>query len=434
MHNRLTEWLEHKPDVRDAYFIFADDVFTGHITYEQFTTILKFYLLIYRRILIADSFLLNNAHLHRFLLEEGRGLLERGLIVFTARSEISDMNDLLYHFKHSDTLNDGLEMDEVRRILDLYDFKKTILWDRQKISRNFRDKIFASLDILPVSGQDVQKFTEKLEDMEAQCLLTRQSVYNYLEKRYALTDPARQTIKKYTDIIYSFNIPNSLNIASAYPERLLSSELLSPEKVFFRLADETTMEAKLLHEMCYQSEDLISADTISCDHPLMFYTTILRSLSVEKVVAIREIDSFSRYLDALRKNDPEEMKWYFYEYCKESNELVAAMLSPEYSALKEKKDKISIRAKIENAAKGIISFGLNFVPAPHGLFAPLADTVITGGISLVSQKASHSLKKEYSSNLIDAVREAQKLTEQKKHTILHETEDAFQINKIRENK
>ena len=78
MRNRLTGWPKRGPDLRDAYFIFADDVFTGHMTYGQFTTILKFYLLIYRRVLIADSFLLNNAHLHRYLLEEGRELLEKG--------------------------------------------------------------------------------------------------------------------------------------------------------------------------------------------------------------------------------------------------------------------------------------------------------------------------------------------------------------------
>ena len=77
MRNRLTGWPKRRPDVRDAYFIFADDVFTGHMTYGQFTTILKFYLLIYRRVLIADSFLLNNAHLHKFLLEEVRYCLKR---------------------------------------------------------------------------------------------------------------------------------------------------------------------------------------------------------------------------------------------------------------------------------------------------------------------------------------------------------------------
>ncbi|MDV9527929.1 hypothetical protein RZ906_018860, partial [Clostridioides difficile] len=102
--------------------------------------------------------------------------------------------------------------------------------------------------------------------------------------------------------------------------------------------------------------------------------------------------------------------------------------------LKEKGHKLTIRSKVENAAKGIISFGLNFVPSPHELLAPLADTVITGGISLISQKISHPLEKEYNIGLIDASREAHKLTNQKKHTILHETEDAFQINKIRENR
>ena len=168
MRNRLTELLKRRPDVRDAYFIFADDVFTGHMTYRQFTTILKFNLLIYRRILIADSFLLNNAHLHKFLLEEGQVLFEKGLIVFTARTDISGMNDLLHHFKQSDTLNDGLEMEDVKRILDLYDFKKTIQWDKEKISQNFRDKVRASLDVLPISVQDAQKFAKELEALEAE--------------------------------------------------------------------------------------------------------------------------------------------------------------------------------------------------------------------------------------------------------------------------
>lgn len=434
MRNRLTGWPKRRPDLRDAYFIFADDVFTGHMTYGQFTTILKFYLLIYRRVLIADSFLLNNAHLHRYLLEEGRELLEKGLIVLTARSDISEMNDLLHHFKQSDTLNDGLEADKLKRILDLYDFKKTIQWDKEKISQNFGDKIYASMDMLPISDEEAKKFAGELDAMKARRSLTRQSVYHYLEKQYAPADPARQVIKKYTDIIYSFNIPNSLNVASAYPERLLSSELLSPEKVFFHLADDTDIEAQLLHEICYQSEDLINEDTISCDHPLMFYTAVLERLGVGEILAIREIDSFARYLDALKKNDPKEMTWYFYDYCQESNKLAAAMISRDYTSLKEKGHKLSIRSKVENAAKGIISFGLNFVPSPHELLAPVADTVITGGISLISQKISHPLEKEYNIGLIDASREAHKLTNQKKHTILHETEDAFQINKIRENR
>ena len=180
MRNRLTGWPKRRPDVRDAYFIFADDVFTGHMTYGQFTTILKFYLLIYRRVLIADSFLLNNAHLHRFLLEEGRELLEKGLIVLTARSDISEMNDLLHHFKQSDTLNDGLEADKLKRILNLYDFKKTIQWDKEKISQNFGDKIYASMDMLPVSDEEAKKFAGELDAMKARGSLTRQSVYHYL--------------------------------------------------------------------------------------------------------------------------------------------------------------------------------------------------------------------------------------------------------------
>lgn len=434
MHNRLIDILKHKPDISDAYFIFADDVFSSHITYEQFTTILKFYLLIYRRILIADSFLLNNFHLHRFLLEDGQMLLEKGLIVFTARTDILSMNDLLHHFKQTNTLNDGLEMDKVKQILERYDFKKTIQWDKEKISQNFCDKIGTSLDILPIFDQDVQKFAEELEVLKAGHSLTRQSVYNYLDKQYLPDDTTRQVIKKYTDIIYSFNIPNSLNIASAYPERLLSSELLSPEKVFFHFKGETSMEAGEMHELCYQSEDLISEDTILCDHPLMFYREVLKSFSVEEILAIREIGSFSQYLSALRKNDPDDMKRYFYDYCKESDKLAAVMISPDYSGIKEKEHKLSIRAKVENAARGIISFGLNFVPLPHQLLAPLADKILTGGISLISQKASHSLEKEYNIDLIDAVRDAHKLTNQKKHTILHETEEAFQINKIRESR
>lgn len=434
MRNRLKGWPKRRPDVRDAYFIFADDVFTGHMTYEQFTTILKFYLLIYRRVLIADSFLLNNAHLHKFLLEEGQVLFEKGLIVFTARTDILGMEDLLHHFEQSDTLNDGLKMDEVKRILDLYDFKKTIQWDKEKISQNFRYKIRDSMDILRIPGEDAQKFAEELETLEANRILTRQSVYHYLEKHYAPEDFTRLMIKKYTDIIYSFNIPNFLGIASAYPERLLSGELLSPEKVFFSLADETDMEARLLHDMCYQPEDLINEDTIILDHPLMFYTAVLEQLGVGEILEIRAIDSFDRYLDALKKNDPDEMKRYFYDYCQESNKLAAAMISQDYTSLKKKGHKLSIRSKVENAAKGIISFGLNLVPSPHVLFAPLAETVITGGISLISQKISHPLEKEYNIGLIDASREAHKLTNQKDDTILHETEKAFQINKIRENR
>lgn len=434
MRNRLTGWPKRRPDVRDAYFIFADDVFTGHMTYGQFTTILKFYLLIYRRVLIADSFLLNNAHLHKFLLEEGQVLFEKGLIVFTARTDILGMEDLLHHFEQSDTLNDGLKMDEVKRILDLYDFKKTIQWDKEKISQNFRYKIRDSMDILRIPGEDAQKFAEELETLEANRILTRQSVYHYLEKHYAPEDFTRLMIKKYTDIIYSFNIPNFLGIASAYPERLLSGELLSPEKVFFSLADETDVEARLLHDMCYQSEDLINEDTIILDHPLMFYTAVLAQLGVGEILEIRAIDSFDRYLNALKKNDPDEMKRYFYDYCQESNKLAAAMISRDYTSLKEKGHKLSIRSKVENAAKGIISFGLNFVPSPHVLFAPLAETVITGGISLISQKISHPLEKEYNIGLIDASREAHKLTNQKDDTILDETEKAFQINKIRENR
>lgn len=434
MSNRLTGWLKHGPDLRDAYFIFADDVFTGHMTYGQFTTLLKFYLLIYRRILIADSFLVNNAHLHRFLLEEGRELLEKGLIVFVLRSDKSKVSDLLNDFKKSKTLNDGLETDKVKRILDHYDFRKTIKWDKERISQNFNDKICASLNMLPISGEDAQKFAEELDAKKAKGLLTRQLVYDYLDKQYVPSDPVRQVIKKYTDIIYSFNIPNALHVASAYPERLLSNELLSPEKVFFHLTDEKDIEARLLHEISYQSEDLISEDTISCDHPLMFYTAVLSRLGAGEILALREIDSFAKYLDALRRNDSKEMTWYFYNYCQESNKLAAAMISKDYHDLKEKGHKLSIRSKVENAAKGIISFGLNFVPSPHELLTPLADTFITGGISLISQKASHALEKEYNIGLINASREAQKLADQNKHTILNETEDAFQLNKIRENR
>ena len=61
------------------------------------------------------------------------------------------MSDLLNDFKKSKTLNDGLETDKVKRILDHYDFRKTIKWDKERISQNFNYKICASLNMLPIS-------------------------------------------------------------------------------------------------------------------------------------------------------------------------------------------------------------------------------------------------------------------------------------------
>lgn len=412
------------PDLKDVYFIFADDVFSKKITYEKFKNLIKFYTLLYDRIIIPDSFLINNRNLHRFFLEEDSGFnyLKTGIITLTMRSEIDNIQDLLYSYKTTKTLNDDIKDEEIKEILYNYDFKRTLKWKLQDVSLNFSKHILSTQDTIPLNSEDIQIWKDVVLNLNEKNKLTRQEIYNNALKLFEKDSCTLDKIVQHADIVYNFNLPSIFNISSAYPERLLSNEVLSPEKVFFPIQNQNNDKI--------QPEDLFSEETLTLDEPLIFYSEILRQLKFENILAIRGTQEFKSYMKSIKCNDSMVMQNAFFEYCMMCNQLIPNMISVNHEEIKKLKTKINISQKVENTVGEISSLVIGMVPLGNIASIPV-EYLISKGIEITGKTLSNKIATEYGIKSIEAKRSTKKAIIDNPKTVLDEMNEVFQINKLK---
>ena len=416
-----------KTNICDAYFIFADNVFANVIKYETFSNLLKFYALLYERILIADSFMLNNPMLHRFFSEEqGQRMLKEQVIVCTARENIKDFDELLYLFKQSRTLK-PVELDRIKSIGEIYDFSGSVKFSIADVQTNFSEKVKTSRGLLQLSGEEAQIWEEALDEASEHGIITRQKIYDQAEKYFAGREELCSHIKKHADIIYNFNLPNVLHTAAAYPERLLSDRLLSPEKVFFPSeGDAGVQDGNIL-----QAEDVFDKESILLDEPLMFYSTIISQLQFTDILEIRKTNEFKEYMNALKANDAEAMQYSFYEYCMMCNQLITAILSSKKQDIERLDKKLKITGKVQSTVGGVTSLSLGIVTAALPSVAGMAiDSLVSKGIELTGSRISRQMQMEFGLDMMQAKREVKRQILENGDTVLDEVAEAFQINRL----
>lgn len=411
------------PDLKDVYFIFADDVFSELISYKKFKNLIKFYALLYDRIIIPDSFIVNNKNLHKFFLEEnGFNYLKKGIIVFTMREEVKDIQDLLHSYKDSKTLNNNIEDDTIKRIMDNYNFKGTLKWKLSNVSSNFSKHILDSFSTLPLGDNEGVVWKDEINNLNEKNRLTRQEIYNKANERFGIATHNSKVIMQHADIVYNFNIPSMFHISAAYPERLLSNDILSPEKVFFYREDST--------REILQPEDLFSEDTLTLDEPLIFYSEIINQLEFESILAIRNTQEFKTYLKSIKQNDSENMQNTFYEYCEMCNHLIPNMISANHQDIQSLHTKIKISKKVENVAGGVVGLILGVVPLGNIASIPI-EYLISKGVEMTGKSLTDRIASDYGIKSIEANRNAKRTIKSNPITVLDDMNEIFQINKLK---
>ncbi|MDU3087955.1 MAG: hypothetical protein E7B13_00810 [Clostridium sp.] len=444
MYNLNNKKDKVRYNLKDVYFIFADDVFVDEnecinntmvtdpkkISYLKFKNLIKFYALIYDRIIIPDSYLINNMNLHKFLLEEDGGVeyLRKNIIVCTMRNEINDIQDLFYNYRYNKTLNSNIEDDTIKRIFTNYDFKKTLKWRYEDVSENFAKHILESNSMINLNKTKSEIWKDIIVNWNEKTDFTRQEIYNKSEEVFGKGTEASKMIMQHADIVYNFNLPNMFNISSAYPERLLSNEVLSsekvlsPEKVFFKVKKQTS--AKL------QPEDLFSQEILTLDEPLIFYSEILSQLRFEDILEIRETQEFKNYIKSITMNNPAIMQKSFFEYCMMCNELIPNMISANNGEIQKLNIKIKLLKSVEDTVEGVSSFIIDMVPLGNIVSIPI-EYVISKGIEITGKKLTNRIALDYGLKSIEAKRDTKRSIKNNPKTILDDINEVFQINKLK---
>ncbi|MBK5241030.1 hypothetical protein [Clostridium sp.] len=410
-------------NLKDVYFIFADDVFIERISYEKFKNLIKFYVLLYDRIIIPDAFIVNNKNLHKFFLEEqGLDYFKKGIIAFTMREEIKDIQDLLYSYKDSKTLNDNIEDDTIKRILNNYNFKSTLKWKLSNVSSNFSKHILDSHNTIALSDNESEVWKDVILNLKEKNTLTRQEIYNQANEKFGMATKNSKMIMQHADIVYNFNLPSMFHISAAYPERLLSNEILSPEKVFFYREDS---KGGIL-----QPEDLFSEETLTLDEPLIFYSAIINQLKFENILAIRNTQEFKTYLKSIKENDSKNMENTFYKYCEMCNQLIPNMISANHQEIQKLHTKIQISKKAENVSSGVVSLIIGIAPLGNIASIPI-DYLIAKGVQMTGKSLTDRIASDYGIKSIEANRNVKRTIRSNPNTVLDDMNEVFQINKLK---
>ncbi|MEK4909291.1 hypothetical protein [Niallia sp. FSL M8-0099] len=281
-----------KGDLSDLYFIFADNVYEKYITTDSFRALINFYALLYNRIIIPDTFFINNSHLLNFL-HSGEGLkyIEKGIIVPSARIGTISLVHTYESFEENGTLQkSSLSKLEVLNTLEQIDLSKSITWSIDEISGHFTKNIAENLTSLEINIEDKKYWEDKIYALSDNNL-SRKRLYDLLKEIQFNEENTKKLLSQYIDITYNFNIPNFYKTSAAYPDMLVRSsrQTLTPEQVFFQT-----------------SASISQFDHITSDyfiHTNLFNEGILKSLNAEQIDHMRKQKEYIKLQRAFRKGE-----------------------------------------------------------------------------------------------------------------------------------
>ncbi|MGJ7920821.1 hypothetical protein [Neobacillus sp. LXY-4] len=277
-------------NLADLYFIFADNKYEGYVTYDKFKALINFYALLYDKVMIPDTYFINNHHLIRLMIEDdGLEYINRKIIVPTVRANTTSLVDVYQSFSASGTLiNREYDSTAFLSKLEQIDLQKAITWKIDDISNHFTWNVLEHSDSLPLEPKERQPFFDHFQVLANERALTRQEMYHYIFNIMKLPRESQQTLQRYVDIHYNFNIPKFLGTSAAYPEKMtLEKTDVSPESVYFN------QNPTALHQNLLMKEEFVETS--------LFNQGILSALTAEQISHIRTLKEYRGFLKALRK-------------------------------------------------------------------------------------------------------------------------------------
>lgn len=333
-------------DLADLYFIFADNAYEQYLTTDRFKALINFYALLYNRIVIPDTFFINNRHLLTFLnSEEGLEYINADIIVPSVREGINNLTEMYEAFEKNGTLTlNTFSKKESLNILEKISLNKSIKWNSKDIAVNFTENIIENVDSLDIDELDKQTWLGIIDSRKVEKSLTRQELYKTIEGMNFLGPSSKEVISRYIDISYNFNIPNFLQSSAAYPEVLVKNivQKITPEQIFFN--DSFSKKQMKLISM----EEYIKTN--------IFNEGILTALNAEQIIHMRQQKEYENLLKALRRIDAPKNEAYFersiFDFIYLFDQELPKIVSKE---IKDKIEKEKRKLKIQTFGRNTIS-------------------------------------------------------------------------------
>lgn len=410
--------MKRKTDVTDLYFIFADNRYEGMISYDKFKALINFYSLLYDKVLIPDTFFINNSHLNRFLLEDGLDYIEAGIIVPTVRTGTASLTGLYQSFLETGTLIERENSNLLLTKLDQVDLKQSFTWNINDIAMNFTNNMVYHLDTLNLSDSELF-FKEYLQEASIGGFLTRKDIHQFILRSSQIKEDNKKRMITYTDVHYNFNIPNFLGTSAAYPEPMNPhrTEAISPESIYFN-----NTSAKMHSEML-KNEDFV--------HTNFFNEGILASLNIEQICHLRKLKEYKRYLNNFKKSSgiesSQKLEGSLYDYIDMFERELPLIISREIQdAVKKEKMKLTLKTLgRDTISSDGVGFALGLVV--DGITGILGGKAIGSVVNIMLKPLTS--QNELALKKLKLRAEGQ-ISRLKSPTVIHDTMKSFSINTL----
>lgn len=323
----------------DHFFAYADNSLCN-FSLNDFKALLNFYLIFQDKLIIPDSFLINNQNLVSLFSSEENSYIkaiEKGIILPAIRGDITSLSELHEQFhRKGDAPSTSQHVTNIDSVLT----NKAINWGLKEVETQFTHGVLNILN----SASDFDYNLEKLLNMglknDILNILETKGVLNRLDiitatnknKKYRIHEEALNLFIGLITAKYQTTIPDLLNMEIAYPQ--LKRNYVNNRD----LIKESRL--KIQHNT-YNVE-------VIYDHfdTLLFDTTLLSKLSFEQILEIRKLNEYKQFIKALnsypKKNNStlnDNIVLKFDQYNKELQKILSLMIHKEHyqNYLKRKK-------------------------------------------------------------------------------------------------
>lgn len=407
--------------VSDIYYIFADNIYQQFLTYDKFKALLNFYALLYDRIIVPDSFFINNKYLIDFIeTDKGKEYIDNGIIVPSIRNQTTNLLDTYNEFIGNSTLLDnGYSDSRMRNYLESINTEHAIKWDMEDIKSNFENNLLNRIDFITIDSQDKGMWLDGIYNLTAKKTISRKLIRDMTNTTKFNNVETSSILNSFVDVAYNFNIPNCLGTSVAYPEQLMNNKMfkISPQDVFF--SDEIS-----------KKDQNIILDENYMD-TAFFNMGILSNLSIEQIKHLRKLKQYKAFVACL-KNDKKSNRDLkignsFIDYIYEFNSELPRIIN---NASKKELEKNRNKLKICNLGKDTVSGDITGIVVEEildGLLSVVGAKLIGSLLKIVTKPLTSNIERNVKKIEIDGNNSIEKI---KSKESIADTLKSFSLNSL----
>ncbi|MEO2255839.1 hypothetical protein ABGV43_02700 [Paenibacillus amylolyticus] len=345
----------------DHFFAYADNSLCN-FSLNDFKALLNFYLIFQDKLIIPDSFLINNPHLFS-LFNSGEDsyiqAIKKGIILPAIRGEISSLIELHEQFhKKGDTPSTVQYIANI----DSVSKNKAINWGLKEVETQFTHGVLNILNSAAEYDPNLEAFLNQglkhdiLNIRETKGSLNRLDIMKTVNEKYKLQNIEAATL--FIGLItakYQTTIPDLLNIEIAYPQ----------------LKQNYVNNRDLIKESRLKKQHNIHNVEVIYDHfdTLLFDTTLLSQLNFKEIIQIRKLNEYKQFIKALNgylnnSISDNSLVLKFDQYNKELQKTLRLMIDKDnYQYYLKRKKQMKIM-KYTTTGLSVANTFINFLPIP----------------------------------------------------------------------